>query len=123
MDPVNLAHVHLKELLEAIQNGSQILDPSPETATDRSLNQLNHKDFPTLRRAAASLSVKSKDKKLDVFFRARITAMFATINLYLDSQLSYAMLTAAAAEFFSANLILSTRSLHLKSLWRPGSHL
>ncbi|KAF7330951.1 hypothetical protein MVEN_02435000 [Mycena venus] len=89
MDPVNLAHVHLKELLEAIQDGSQILDPTPETATDHSLNQLNHKDFPTLRRAAASLSVKSKDKKLDVFFRARITAMAATLNLYLDSQLSY----------------------------------
>ncbi|KAJ7795402.1 hypothetical protein B0H14DRAFT_3888225 [Mycena olivaceomarginata] len=37
MDPVNLAHVHLKELLEAIQDGSQILDPTPETATDHSL--------------------------------------------------------------------------------------
>ncbi|KAJ7237080.1 hypothetical protein C8J57DRAFT_1529611 [Mycena rebaudengoi] len=89
MDPVNVAHVHLKELLEAMQDGSQILDPTPETATDRSLNQLNHKDFPSLRRAAASLSVKSKDKKLDVFFRARITAMAATLHLYLDSQLSY----------------------------------
>ncbi|KAJ7117825.1 hypothetical protein C8R44DRAFT_738699 [Mycena epipterygia] len=89
MDPVNLAHVHLKELLEAIQNGSQILDPTPETATDRSLNQLNYKDFPSLRRATASLSVKSKDKKLDVFFRARITAMAGTLNLYLDSELSY----------------------------------
>ncbi|KAJ7869644.1 hypothetical protein B0H13DRAFT_2557516 [Mycena leptocephala] len=85
MDPVNLAHVHLKELLEAIQDGSQILDPTPQTATDHSLNQLNHKDFPS----AASLSVKSKDKELDVFFRARITAMLATLNLYLDSQLSY----------------------------------
>ncbi|KAJ7765468.1 hypothetical protein DFH07DRAFT_770177 [Mycena maculata] len=75
MDPVNLAHVHLKELLEVIQDGSQILDPTPETATEHSLNQLNYKDFPALHRATASLSVKRKDKKLDVFFRARITAM------------------------------------------------
>ncbi|KAJ7498371.1 hypothetical protein B0H11DRAFT_2381653 [Mycena galericulata] len=89
MDPVNLAHVHLKELLEAIQNGSQISDPTPESATDRSLNKLNYRDFPSLRRATASLSVKSKDKKLDVFFRARITAMAGTLNLYLDSELSY----------------------------------
>ncbi|KAF8192784.1 hypothetical protein K438DRAFT_2017942 [Mycena galopus ATCC 62051] len=68
IDPVNLAHVRLKELLEAIQDGSQILDPTPETAADRSLNQLNYKDFPSLRRAAASLSVKSKDKKLDLSY-------------------------------------------------------
>ncbi|KAJ6496130.1 hypothetical protein C8R45DRAFT_926645 [Mycena sanguinolenta] len=89
MDPVNLAHVHLKELLEAIQDGSQILDAAPKTATDHALNQLSHKDFASLCCAAASLSVKSKDKKLDVFFRARIIAMAATLNLYLDSQLSY----------------------------------
>ncbi|KAK7060055.1 hypothetical protein R3P38DRAFT_2679776, partial [Favolaschia claudopus] len=89
MDPVNLAHVHLKELLEAIESGSTILDPSPETATDRSLNQINYTDFPALRRATANLSVKSKDKKLDVFLRARISAMVGTLNLYLDSELSY----------------------------------
>ncbi|KAJ7878170.1 hypothetical protein B0H14DRAFT_3858868 [Mycena olivaceomarginata] len=32
MDSVNVAHVHLKELLEAIQNGSQISDPSPDNS-------------------------------------------------------------------------------------------
>ncbi|KAJ7660880.1 hypothetical protein DFH06DRAFT_1296923 [Mycena polygramma] len=89
MDPVNLEHVRLKELLDAIQNGTSLSDPTPETDTDRSLNQLNFKNFPALRRAAASLSVKSKDKKLDTFFRARLTAMLGTLNLYLDSQLSY----------------------------------
>jgi hypothetical protein len=60
MDPVNVAHVHLKELLEAIQNGSQISDPSPETSADRSLNQLNYKDFASLCRAAATLTVKQR---------------------------------------------------------------
>jgi len=83
MDPVNLAHVKLHELLEEIE------DPSPESAADRVLNQLNHTHFPALRRAAAALNVKSKDKSLDVFFRACITAMAGVLNLYLDSELSY----------------------------------
>ncbi|KAJ7235063.1 hypothetical protein C8J57DRAFT_1479731, partial [Mycena rebaudengoi] len=69
MDPVNLAHVKLRELLEDIE------DPSPESAADRVLDQLNHTHFPALRCAAAALNVKSKNKTLDVFFRARITAM------------------------------------------------
>jgi len=33
--------------------------------------------------------MKAKDKKLDVFFRSRITAMVATLNFYLDPELSY----------------------------------
>jgi hypothetical protein len=33
--------------------------------------------------------VKSKDKKIDVLFRGRLTGMVGTLNLYLDPQLSY----------------------------------
>jgi len=33
--------------------------------------------------------VKAKEKKLDVFFRSRITAMVATLSFYLDAELSY----------------------------------
>ncbi|KAJ7616260.1 hypothetical protein B0H17DRAFT_1220279 [Mycena rosella] len=83
MDPVNIAHVRLRELLEGLE------DPSPESGADRALNQLNYTHFPSLRHALASLTIKSKDKKLDVFFRARITAMVGALNLYLDSELSY----------------------------------
>ena len=64
-------------------------DVAPETQTDSLLNNLSYKDFPALRRARATLTVKSKDKKLDVFFRSRITTMVGTLNLYLDPQLSY----------------------------------
>lgn len=46
-------------------------------------------DFPALCRTQAKLSVKAKDKKLDVFFRGHITAMVATLNFYLDPELSY----------------------------------
>jgi hypothetical protein len=42
-----------------------------------------------LRCAQAKLTVKAKDKKLDVIFRSRITAMIATLNFYLDAELSY----------------------------------
>ena len=47
------------------------------------------KNFPELRQAHAKLQVRAKDPKLDVFFRARITAMAGTLNLYLDPEMSY----------------------------------
>jgi hypothetical protein len=50
---------------------------------------LGWKDFPTLRCALQQLMIKSKDKKLDVFFRARIMAMVGSLNLYLDSYMHY----------------------------------
>jgi hypothetical protein len=57
--------------------------------TDQILNSLSHKDFPAIRSARVKLTVKAKDQKLDVFFRSRITAMVATLNLYLDTEISY----------------------------------
>lgn len=59
----------------------------PPTSSDNALNMLQNHEI--LRAACAKLTVKSKDKKLDVFFRARITAMVGVLNLYLDSHLSY----------------------------------
>jgi hypothetical protein len=79
----------VEELLRQLRDGQRPHDDSPETATDEILNGLSYKDFPALRRARAKLTVKAKDKKLDVFFRSRITAMVATLNLYLDAELSY----------------------------------
>ncbi|KAJ7441078.1 hypothetical protein FB451DRAFT_1299152 [Mycena latifolia] len=38
MDPVNLAHVHLKELLEAISHNSPPVDNSPESLAENKLN-------------------------------------------------------------------------------------
>jgi hypothetical protein len=48
-----------------------------------------HTDFPPLHRARVWLNLESRNKKIDVFFRARITAMAGTLNLYLDPMLSY----------------------------------
>jgi hypothetical protein len=65
------------------------LDTAPKDQTDVFLNALSYKDFPELRRARAKLTVKSKDKLIDVFFRGRITGMLGMLNLYLDPELSY----------------------------------
>jgi hypothetical protein len=79
----------VEELLQQLREGQCPHDNSPETTTDEILNALSHKDFPALCHAQAKLTVKAKDKKLDVFFRSCITAMVATLNFYLDAKLSY----------------------------------
>lgn len=83
------ARERVEELLRQLREGRRPHDDSPDTEADQILNGLCYKDFPSLRRARAKLTVKAKDKKLDVFFRSRITAMVATLNFYLDPQLSY----------------------------------
>jgi hypothetical protein len=89
MSSVNEADQRLQEMLRELRAGQTPNDDSPEMVSDHQLNQLNYKDFPILRRACAALSVKSKDKKLDIVFRGRITGMVGTLNLYLDPELSY----------------------------------
>jgi hypothetical protein len=79
----------VEELLCELREGRKPVHNSLPTESDTILDQLNYKDLPNLRRAWAELSVKAKDKKLDVFFRALITGMIGTLNLYLDPQLSY----------------------------------
>ena len=81
----------MEELLAELRKGQcpQDSDEGHENTTDTILNALNYKDFPALQQACARLAVKAKDKKLDVTFRARITAMVRTLNLYLDPELTY----------------------------------
>lgn len=79
----------MAQMLKDLRDGKTPHDRSEETSTDRALNQLNYKNFPALRRALAKLTLKSKDKKVDVVLRARITAMSGTLNLYLDPEVSY----------------------------------
>ena len=89
VDPMAEAHRKVDNMLKDICEGRKPRDDSLETTTDLSLNQLHFKDFSALCWAVAKLTVKSKDQKLDVFFRACITAMVGTLNLYLDLELSY----------------------------------
>ncbi|KAG6873254.1 hypothetical protein C0992_008920, partial [Termitomyces sp. T32_za158] len=97
----NTAAHEVERLLQDLREEKRPLDNSEPSATDNELNLLNYKDFPQLRQACAALTVKSKDKKLDVVLHGRITGMVGVLNLYLDSELSYtwreaSMLTAKA---------------------------
>lgn len=82
-------HARVQQLLDDLQEGRKPHDDSEQTQMDQTLDRMNYQDFPALRRAKAALTVKAKDKKLDVVFRSRITAMVGTLNLYLDPELSY----------------------------------
>ncbi|CAA7270358.1 unnamed protein product [Cyclocybe aegerita] len=101
------------ELLKQLHECRCPEDPSPEHQAERLLNQLTYQDFPALRRAKAKLTVASCDKKIDIFFQARITGMVGTLNLYLDPQLSYSWhqvsLIAAKAAGCGPN--------HAQNLW------
>jgi hypothetical protein len=79
----------IQELLDDLQNGKQPIDDTEVTPAKESLNKLDYRDFPTLRRARTKLTVKSKDPKLDVVFWFRVSAMVGALNLYLDPKLSY----------------------------------
>ena len=106
------ARKKVEEMLKNLQ------DNGPVTASETALNTLSYRDFPKLRQAQASLAVKSKDKKLDVVFRSQITGMLATLNLYLDPELTYtwrqASLLAAKSNHRSAKFARNIRQwLHL----------
>ena len=77
------------QMFQDLQDEKTPHDWSEETSTDRVLNQLNYKNFPALHQALTKLTVKGKDKKIDVLLCARITAMSGTLNLYLDPEVSY----------------------------------
>ncbi|KAG6871717.1 hypothetical protein C0992_010438, partial [Termitomyces sp. T32_za158] len=79
----------VEKLLQELRDGKLPTDDTGPSIIDDELNLMNYKDFPALQRACAALMIKSKDKKLDVVFRARITAMVGVLNLYLHPELSY----------------------------------
>jgi hypothetical protein len=88
-DPAFDPHKIVEHLLQELREGRKPGDDTPPTESDVILDQLNYKDLPKLRRACTALTVKAKDKKLDITFRGRLTGMVGTLNLYLDPQLSY----------------------------------
>jgi len=96
-----------------VQNTAAVIltdlqDNTYETGPDHALGNLDWRDFPSLRRARARLTICGWDKQLNVVFRGRITAMVRTLNLYLDSELSYgwqeSSLIAAKAAGHGVNL-------------------
>jgi len=60
-----------------------------ETGPDQALGKLDWHDFPSICLSRARLTIESKNKAIDVFFRACISGMVGTLNLYLDPALLY----------------------------------
>lgn len=86
------ARRRVDEMLHDLRASSKAVNASgenPETEIDDTLNCLSYQDFPALKAARDRLTSKSKDRKLDVVFRSRITAMVGTLNLHLDPDLTY----------------------------------
>lgn len=60
---------------------------APQTVLDYALDVLCN--FSMLCTACEKLAVVSKDKKIDILFRARVASMVGTLNLFLDPELKY----------------------------------
>lgn len=69
-DSMAEARRKVEELLRQLREGHRPCDDSPETTIDHLLNALCHKDFKALRCAQAKLSIKAKDKKIDILFHS-----------------------------------------------------
>ena len=65
-----IAQEAVRELLHNLWQGHSPKDNSPETSTDQLLNRLSYKDFPGLQCAHTKLTLKSKEKILDIFFQS-----------------------------------------------------
>ncbi|KAJ3492884.1 hypothetical protein NLJ89_g11145 [Agrocybe chaxingu] len=74
---VRSAKEEVEELLKQLRNRRRPSDDSPETRTDVLLNGLCYKDFPMLHHALAKLTVKSKDKKLDLSYMWQEASLIA----------------------------------------------
>jgi hypothetical protein len=77
-----------RALLEDLRRGLLRVNlDTPQTNLDNALEVLS--DRSMLHAASETLSRVSKDKKIDVLFRARIVSMVGTLNLFLDPGLLY----------------------------------
>jgi hypothetical protein len=77
-----------RALLEDLRRGLALgTVDAPQTALDYALDVLC--DFSMLRTACEKLAVVSKDKKIDILFRACVASMVGTLNLFLDPELRY----------------------------------
>jgi hypothetical protein len=63
------------------------LPEGPRAAVDNALDIIN--DLPTLHAARDRLTLMGKDKKIEIFIRARIMSMVGALNIFLDSETTY----------------------------------
>ncbi|KAF8993533.1 hypothetical protein BDQ17DRAFT_1451617 [Cyathus striatus] len=70
----------IEDMLKDLRAGNRPTDPEAETDIDKRLE--NWKNIPKLRRAKAALTVKCKEKSLDVIFRAHLHGMMGMLNYH-----------------------------------------
>lgn len=58
----------MQQMVKDLRDGVQPKDDGTETMLDAELNKMSYLDFEGLHKACARLTVKSKDKMLDVVF-------------------------------------------------------
>ncbi len=75
-------------LVQVPEGGPPLPNPRAEILTELDKKRTIG-DRPALRRAAAQISVKLKDKKLTILMRTRLTGMRALMNFFLDLDLQF----------------------------------
>ncbi|KAJ7715376.1 hypothetical protein B0H16DRAFT_1805540 [Mycena metata] len=127
MDPVNLAHVHLKKLLEAISNNSPPTDNSPESLAENALNQLTFRNFPALQHAANQLELETKKKEHDLNLKgmeAILPAEFETgcIHTFLQANFPCIKLVVIHLRFLDDEDFSLAIKLHLQAVAEKDGH-
>ena len=110
----------MQQMIQNLWDGVRPQDNGMDTMSDAKLNELSYLDFKGLHKACAKLTVKLKDKMLDVVFWGCITAMVGVINLYMSSEFSYT--------WQEASLVVSKSKpcmehMHLDPLLSPSSKI
>ncbi|KAL1694077.1 hypothetical protein GGG16DRAFT_110427 [Schizophyllum commune] len=84
-DPQAEARRVVDQMLKDLRAGRLPADQPEQSAGDRRMDDVlaMQTDKLLLRRARDRLKIKSKNKKIDVVFRARISAMLGVLNLFL----------------------------------------
>ena len=77
----------LRSLLEDLQKQRDLLDQSPPSLEDNTLDLICSID--RLQEARTLLDLRSKDHSLNLLLRAHILAMIGVLNLFLDSDLGH----------------------------------
>ncbi|KAJ3838000.1 hypothetical protein F5878DRAFT_538386, partial [Lentinula raphanica] len=85
-DPAE-ARARLDTILEEIKAVDKLVEVP--TKSDAALNALRYKDRPALQKAAKALTDESKDRRIGLVLRTRITVMLGALNLYLDEYTSF----------------------------------
>ncbi|KAI0282647.1 hypothetical protein BC826DRAFT_974179 [Russula brevipes] len=107
-------------LLDDLRHGLALVDLERSSFTSQNTLELLC-DLPRLRKACNQLTMKAKDKKLDIFFQACLLAMAGVLDIYLAPDLKYtwkeASYIVSKAQGHGTHCVRCIRKWLLKFLW------